>query len=186
MTNKTILVLLICLCLLSACQQTVPEPASKETAVLTSAPQATARSNGTLQDFKAATLKAIIQEFKDEVEQVSLGNQSLYPYPSYQVRVNYEGRCREIQPGRLQLMALWASHFNPQNAEELLAFYEMECSFSEQGQTYWMPIQKVVLEALKVEVNEGDEIDLYIRWIGINREETSIDWVFWIIDFLEV
>ena len=197
LTKKITLLLLVCLCLFTACLRVAPEPVIEETSPLpttslepllapTVAPEITAKENGTLEGFEPATLKGIIQEFKEEVGQVSLGNLSLYPYPSYQVRLKYEGDCRDIPPGRLQLMAMWAGQLVPQKAEELLALYEMECRFSEDGEAYWMPIQTIVLQALKTEVENGEEIDLFIRWIGVNREKVKIDWVFWIIDFLEV
>ena len=196
MLRKLTLILFIILCLLSACQRKTSETKIKETTLpipslesspsTTPAPESTARPNGTLQNYETTTLEEIIKEFKAEVMQVSLGNFSLYPYPTYQVRMKYMGECREIPQNRLDRISAWTAYVNPQTIEKVLSLYKMECLFTENSEEYWMPIQTVVLEALQGDVPEGDEVDLYIRWLGVNREKIKIDWVFWIIDFLEV
>ncbi|MCE9646699.1 MAG: hypothetical protein K8S20_11935 [Chloroflexi bacterium] len=58
-----------------------------------------------------------------------------------------------------------------------------ECLFAEGTAEYWMPIQEPLLPDLQKEAVNGSVVDLFIRWLGANRDTQEIDWVFWISNF---
>lgn len=133
--------------------------------------------------YTPSTIKEIIGEFEEEVGSVELGNMSIYPFPAFRVKMVFLDVCRDLQQGRIDLLTTWSKQFNPQNTTKLLRVHKHECLFKEGKNEFWLPIQEQLLPYLRQEVDKGEDVTLYIRWMGINREVKEIDWVFWIAEF---
>lgn len=133
--------------------------------------------------YKPSTIELIISEFNEEVESLPIGSQSIYPYPSYKVKMIYLDECRDLTPGRIEILTLYSNAFTSELTDTLVKIHQQECLFSEGNEEYWLPIQEQLIPYLQKEANKGDEVTLYIRWIGVNKITSEIDWVFWIAEF---
>jgi hypothetical protein len=132
--------------------------------------------------YAPSTIQSIIAEFKGEVEKVNQGY-TIYPYATFQVKMIYQGLCRDISPGRIELLSMWTFAVVPKELDRYVGLNKHECLFKEGAAGYWLPIQEPLLPHLEIEVGNGHEVILFIRWLGANRDTKEIDWVFWIAAF---
>ena len=76
----------------------------------------------------------------------------------------FTGKFRPVEPGTKSLIDKWAVAMG--HDPELAAMFSSEIEVSQDGQLYWLPIQKILVEPLKSEVKPGHETHVYIILIG--------------------
>jgi hypothetical protein len=95
----------------------------------------------------------------------------------YRVSPSYSGQFRKIDPGSLRLIGMWvkAVGADPKIAE----IFTHEVKVADADASYWLPIQKALIEPLKSEAKAGQKVDLYVTWIG----STKVDFIFLVNEF---
>ena len=103
-------------------------------------------------------------------------------FPS-KVMVKYTGQSRTISPKRKELIKDWMTKTYGPNREELVKLFDTEFLFTEGLVEYWLPIQGPLIQPLKDELKKGEDVMLYIAWVGARKESDTIDWVFLVNEF---
>jgi hypothetical protein len=102
------------------------------------------------------------------------------PLPS-KVKVTYTAKVRKITPTRKAFILDWCK--SQRLSEESGAVFEEELLFKEGDVEYWLPVQKQVIPHFKEELKPGEEVKLYVIWIGGRQESGVPDWVFLVNEF---
>lgn len=66
---------------------------------------------------------------------------------------------------------------------EIVDLFETELLFKENGVEYWLPVQKQVIPYFAQELKKGDQVTLFLIWIGAYKNAGSWDWVFLVNEF---
>ena len=104
-------------------------------------------------------------------------------FPS-KVKVTYTGRSRSISPKRKELIKDWVTTiFGLERRDERLRLFDTEFLFTETLIEYWLPIQNPLIQPLQEELKKGDEVTLYVSWVGARKESGKVDWVFFVNEF---
>jgi hypothetical protein len=109
-------------------------------------------------------------------------------FPS-KVKVTYTGRSRSISQKRKELIKNWltttygADREGALKIEEYNKLFDTEFLFTETLIEYWLPIQSSLAQALQEELKKGDEVTLYVAWVGARKESGKVDWVFLVNEF---
>jgi len=103
-------------------------------------------------------------------------------FPS-KVRVTYTGRSRSISLKRKELINDWLATTYGPNREKYVKLFDTEFLFTEKFVEYWLPIQSQLILPLKEEVKKGEDVILYLAWVGARKESDKIDWVFVVNEF---
>jgi hypothetical protein len=95
------------------------------------------------------------------------------------VKVTYTGRSRSISPKRKELIRDWlTTTYGPKVRDEYVKLLDTEFLFTETLIEYWLPVQNPLIQSLHEELKKGDEVTLYVAWIGARKESGTVDWVF--------
>ncbi|MGH9765859.1 MAG: hypothetical protein ACREAB_00375 [Blastocatellia bacterium] len=103
-------------------------------------------------------------------------------FPS-KVKITYTGQSRSIPQKRKELVKDWVTTTYGANREEYVKLFDTEFLFIEDSVEYWLPIQSQLIQPLKDELKKGEEVILYVAWIGARKESDKIDWVFLVNEF---
>jgi len=75
----------------------------------------------------------------------------------------YSGQFRAIPEDSRRLIAAWAESFNIPGMPQA---FQRELKVVEAGREYWVPVQEVLVPAMNRELQPGEEIELFIIYIG--------------------
>src|SRR5262249_46453227 len=103
-------------------------------------------------------------------------------FPS-RVKVTYRGQSRSISPKRKEIISNWLTVTYPDRRDEYLKLWDTEFLFTETLIEYWLPVQSSLIQALQEELKKGDEVTLYVAWVGARKESGKVDWVFFVNEF---
>ena len=104
-------------------------------------------------------------------------------FPS-RVKVKYTGRSRPISPQRKELIWDWlGTIFGREKRDEYVKMWDTEFLFTENLVEYWLPVQSPLVQALQKELEKGDDVTLYLAWVGARKESDKVDWVFFVNEF---
>ena len=140
--------------------------------------------------YQPRTLKDIIDQVQDEFvlpyDENVLYVETRDNYASL-VRVIYTGQFRTISEGRLKLIQVWLGNMAPHlTREEIVSLVQTEGLFREGPLEHWLPIQSQLIPFMEVELQEDDEMTLFVVWVGAEKKarDTKIEWVFLVNEFL--
>ncbi|MBI5054521.1 MAG: hypothetical protein HZB52_14830 [Chloroflexi bacterium] len=176
---------LACSLNLSPAPAAVSAPLNTQAATATSAPPITFTPSPTFTPFvfvntptpnydhyQAGTLKSVIQLNQ---KTVAAQNNGLYlpeNPPALKVKLKYSGESRKMPFARSLFLSVWMNTFGiDRNLRQALAD---ELLFAEDATEFWMMTKDKVIPRLQ----KGDEVSLYVVWIGALIEADKIDWVF--------
>ena len=85
-------------------------------------------------------------------------------HPRYRTRATFTGRVRPTPTDTKQFIVDWvkANGHPPAYAE----VFQQEIELTQDGGTYWMPIQAVLLAPLTTEVRAGRPVDVFVLLMG--------------------
>lgn len=132
-------------------------------------------------DYKPATLAAAIERYAEASEESEddskEDNYALFPGEALLVDVVFTGRMRALPEDRRLVIEFWAKTYGI----DLVAIrnYEKEIEVREDGRTYWLPIQKILVPPLRKEVGKNGRANMYARFIGRKNK----DYVFLVNEF---
>jgi hypothetical protein len=76
----------------------------------------------------------------------------------------FTGKIRPLQPGTRSLLQKWAKAMG--HGQDTAALFASEIEVRQDGVTYWLPIQQMLVEPLQREVAPGSRAHLYILLVG--------------------
>lgn len=79
--------------------------------------------------------------------------------------VLFLGEVRNIKPDHSSLIEMWGKSLGMDTAM-LAKTYKKEIKVRENRQTYWLPIQEILVPHLKREVKKNGEVMLFMVYIG--------------------
>ena len=108
--------------------------------------------------------------------------------PAYQhlsrVPMIYSEEFRPIEDPRETMLTVWLGNIAPNlTPDQIKALFNTEVLFADGESEYWMPIQTPVLEYLKDEFKAGDEVVLYVVYLGATHGEDAPEYVFVINEY---
>lgn len=75
----------------------------------------------------------------------------------------YSAEFRDLPNDSRRLIALWSESMNVPGMPQA---FRQELKVAEAGIGYWVPVQEVLLPSMKRELRPGEEIDLFVIYIG--------------------
>jgi hypothetical protein len=105
-----------------------------------------------------------------------------YQFPA-QVQVQYTGQFRPIPEKRATLISYWIKATDPEQAEEVVAMFDTEALFIADTIEYWFPVQRQLIPYLEAELQEGDNVTVFLLWIGALVDQGEFDRVFLMNEF---
>lgn len=98
-----------------------------------------------------------------------------YQYPS-RVRVVFTGDFRDASESRLEGIKIWMATFAPSlTADEISSLFGQEGLFIEGEKEYWIPVQSTLIPIMEDELSPGNDVELFLNWIGATKEFDEID-----------
>jgi len=95
----------------------------------------------------------------------------------YRVSASFSGEFRKMDPKNQKLIGMWVKSVGAD--PKIADMFSHEARVIEDGASYWLPIQKVLMEPLKAEAKAGQKVDLFVTWIG----STKVDFIFLVNEF---
>jgi len=93
------------------------------------------------------------------------GQEGLAIVPDIPIRakVLYFAEFRDLRDDSRRLIVAWAESMNLPRVPRA---FQREMKISEAGIEYWVPVQEVLVPSLKAELGPGEEIELFMIYIG--------------------
>ena len=85
-------------------------------------------------------------------------------HPKYEAAVTYAGTIRPIDPSVKRLITMWAKAM--QHPDSVPDLFNYEVQVTQAGQTYWMPIQDVLLKPWREEMRGDAKAKVYLLLMG--------------------
>jgi hypothetical protein len=85
-------------------------------------------------------------------------------HPKYESVVTYSGAIRTIDPNVKRLITMWAKAM--QHPDSVPDVFNHEVQVTQAGQTYWMPIQDVLLDPWREEMRRDTKATVYLLLMG--------------------
>jgi hypothetical protein len=85
-------------------------------------------------------------------------------HPRYRTRATFTGRVRPTSEDTKEFIGHWVKAMG--HPEAYAGVFMNEIEITQEGASYWMPAQEVLVEPLQVEVAAGAQIDLYLLLMG--------------------
>jgi hypothetical protein len=124
------------------------------------------------------TLKSVIA-----AHQTAISGDVTFTADSFASRATmvYQGKIQPIPEPRLKFLEEYLGKFR--GHPEWISQYSNEILCREAENDYWLPIQSGVLEYFKKEVPPGATVELFVTWLGAQRRDGQVDWLFSINEF---
>ena len=102
------------------------------------------------------------------------------PFP-IRATVLFLDSTRATAPERLTVLRMWTKTLQiPVDPDTM---FTTEYLFQEDSLQFWLPVQTVLLPALRAELQRRDSVDLFVGYVGAQGQGTSVDWVFVVNEF---
>ena len=102
-------------------------------------------------------------------------------FPSL-VTVKYTGKSRTLSAKKKEVIAAWLKVYGPKNPEYLHLF-DTEILFTEGRAAYWLPVQVQMVPFFEQELQKGENVHLYLVWVGGRKDSGKIERVFLVNEF---
>ena len=89
-------------------------------------------------------------------------------HPRYRTRVTFSGHVRPMAEDLRKFVGCWVKAMGHPAA--YADIFQQEIEVSQDGVSYWMPVEDVLVEQLQAEVLPGAEVDLYLLLMGGRRD----------------
>lgn len=129
-------------------------------------------------DFPATTLKV----FEAKQPNDGPGNKFSTPIQALAIEVTSPLKFRKLSPTTKAFLQQYEAMLgDSMKRRDILSAYEEELETKESGgRTLWIPVQKVLVPALKKELKGGDPFTVYLRYFGAREKEH----IYLMIEFL--
>lgn len=95
-----------------------------------------------------------------------------YQFPS-RIQVIYTGEFRDIDPIKQFIIESWGATISPEVGESIKGAFLHEVLVVESDTEYWIPVQEVLIPFMENELNPGDDMMIYVLWVGASIADTK-------------
>jgi hypothetical protein len=78
-------------------------------------------------------------------------------------KARYSGELRDLSDDSRRLIVAWARSMNVPGVTQA---FQRELKVHEAGAEYWVPVQDVLVRSMRAELRPGEEIELFVIYIG--------------------
>lgn len=107
--------------------------------------------------YRPRMMKELIEEYKPQPGLAITRDIAI------RAKVTYSVEFRDLPEDSRRLIAAWAEAFNVPGAPQA---FRQELKVIEATREYWVPVQEVLVSAMKRELRHGEEIELFTIYIG--------------------
>lgn len=133
------------------------------------------------EDYKRRTLKEIVDAHSNS-NAITKSNVLLTGDTfSSRVRLIYTGKTRPIEQSRKFHLELLIKSFDA--GPQTIARYEEEMLVREGAEEHWLPFLKELKPHFEKEVKGGEEVTLYVEWVGATKLSGKWEWIFIVNEF---
>ncbi len=126
------------------------------------------------EDYQESSLKSVLEQKGG----MNRGVDFLFtPGLPYKITVTYTGKFREISSLRKSYLEKWLKSLglDPHQAD----LFTNDVLVVEGKREFWLPVQNVLISAMKKEVQPMNPVTLYVVWTGAVKD----DWIFIVNEF---
>jgi hypothetical protein len=145
------------------------------------------RDKTTWDRYRPADLQVIIDskpEFADLSDNIRMNINAIAAHEPYRVKVKYLDNVREISKEKKELITLWGKGL--QVEKEIINLYGHEILFQHAATSFWFPVQSPLVQDFKREIERGNDVSLYVMFVGTVFESGLVQWVFVVNEFQKV
>jgi hypothetical protein len=148
-----------------------------------------ANAQSSWDEYKSARLDTVIAAHRpivdaDRVEISDTLQHQFWVVAHYDgliVDATYRGETRQIPPWSRRLLDMWLKSLGKERHAEL---FKEEALFEEDGTEYWLPVQRPPLSYMREELDPGDEVSLYLTFIGAHAGRSGpASWMFTVNEY---
>ena len=125
-------------------------------------------------DYKEKSLAETISEHREILGVVDF---NYTPGLPQLVLAKFTGGIRLTPQDHIEVIRGWVKVIGQK--EEVSDLFVQEMKFEENGVAYWLAIQEPLIPYFEKEISKGDDVWLYVGWIGTTKE----DWIFIVNEF---
>ncbi len=130
---------------------------------------------GAIMEMHDSTIRAEWDESKTPGEHFSGDD-----FPTI-TTVTYKGDSRALDPVRLELLRRWG--LTMMRDSSIAQDFHREYLFQEGRRLLWLPVQDVVASYFVKELKPGQQVRLYVMFLGAYYEGKEITWAFIVNEF---
>ncbi len=118
------------------------------------------------EDYQESALKSVLEQKGGMNKGVDFLFTPGFPY---KITVTYTGTFREISAARKSYLEKWLKSrgLDPHQAD----LFTDDVLVVEGKREFWLPVQNVLISAMKKEVQPKDPITLYVVWTGAVKDD---------------
>ena len=134
--------------------------------------------------YELRTLREVVEENAAHATKYKDQGQLIFTKGRpYRARVTFTGESRPLPAERKELIELWVGTYGID--ERYLKLFENEFLFKEGSDEHWLPVQTPVSKYFDKELRKGDEVEVYVQFVGGKREKGSDKtvWIFLMNEF---
>lgn len=105
-----------------------------------------------------------------------------YQFPSC-VRMEYEGKYREIAEPRKMFFTAWSGIFGKENQQQVIESIKHEALFTENDKEYWFSVYEPLIPYMEDELSQNKPAIIYVVWAGTVFVDQKADHIFVIGEF---
>jgi len=153
--------------------------------ILVGAPIHIGQAQSTWDRYKPGTISGVIQENDSTIRANSVGRLPSWVVTGNQfptlTRVVYRGDWRPVDSIRAEIVRRWGVSFLRDSS--MARRFRREYLFQEGQTLLWLPVQDTVASYFPRELQTGQEIALYVLWLGAYYAGHDITWAFIVTEF---
>ena len=153
--------------------------------LLVGAPIDIGRAQSTWDRYKPGTIRGVIQQNDSSIRANSPGKLPSWVVTGNQfptvARVVYRGDSRPVDSIRAEIVRRWGVSFLRDSS--MARRFRREYLFQEDQTLLWLPVQDTVASYFPRELHTGQEIALYVLWLGAYYAGDDITWAFVVTEF---
>jgi hypothetical protein len=135
--------------------------------------------------YKPGTLSAVMDQHDSSIRAGSVDRRPSWVVTGNQfptlARVRYRGDSRPVDSIRLEIVRHWGVSFLRDSS--IARAFHREYLFQEGNQSLWLPVQDSVARYFARELKPGQDVTLYVLWLGAYYAGKDITWAFIVTEF---
>jgi hypothetical protein len=140
----------------------------------------------TWDQYLFGSLNAIVEGTKAKAEALANPTFLFNSGETYLVRIKatYTGKFQEIPIQKSSAISVWEVMTYPEiDVERATELFAQEGIFIEDGVEYWLAVSDEIIDSMKANRTEGEDITLFIVWAGIIKADDKVDWLFMVTHY---
>ena len=135
--------------------------------------------------LQARHTQCVMEQHDSSIRASSVGRLPSWVVTGYQfptlARVTYRGDSRPVDSIRAEVVRRWGLSFLRDSS--MAKAFHREYLFQEGQRSLWLPVQDTVASYFTRELKPGQDVTLYVLWLGAYYAGHDITWAFIVTEF---